>query len=353
MSNKKAPTVKIDKQHVMAVNERQFILESQLRASNAEKSDLKKAVKYWQENAECREKELDVAMAIGKHLNSINITAGRKTKSPAVPIAVLGDWHCEETVEKASVNGLNEYNLDIADLRIKTTFQGILREIKLRKSVSEIDEMVMVLNGDIISGHIHLELLELNSISPTQAVLWAQTRIIAGIKMLLREGGFKKIRVPCQSGNHARTTVKTQVSTGYRHSYEWLMYHQLALVFQDEPRVEFLIPQSYLTWIKIFGRDIRIHHGDALKYGGGVGGMTIPVNKAIGDWNKSTKAWLDIFGHFHTALDGGHWVSNGSIIGYGPYALRIKAAFQPPIQQLIFVEKDHSKPIVIPIFCNG
>ena len=98
---------------------------------------------------------------------------------------------------------------------------------------------------------------------------------------------------------------------------------------------------------------LRFHHGDAIRYEGGVGGLTIPANKAIAQSNKSRTAYLDIFGHYHQMLDGGKFVSNGSLIGYNPYAIRIKASYEEPKQVFFLMERDKGKTAVYPIFVSS
>jgi hypothetical protein len=80
--------------------------------------------------------------------------------------------------------------------------------------------------------------------------------------------------------------------------------------------------------------------GARIRYGGGVGGLTIPANKAITQWNRLKHADFDCFGHFHQAFDGGTFISNGSMIGYNAYAISIKAAYEEPVQMLFGI---HSK----------
>ena len=89
-----------------------------------------------------------------------------------------------------------------------------------------------------------------------------------------------------------------------------------------------------------------------MRYQGGVGGIFIPVNKAIAQWNRFKKAYLDIFGHFHQFIDGGNFICNGSIIGYGPFSLLIKAAYEPPRQSFLLIDKNRGKTIVAPIFTD-
>src|SRR5208282_6842766 len=103
--------------------------------------------------------------------------------------------------------------------------------------------------------------------------------------------------------------------------------------------------------LNLFGTyPIRFHHGHAIKYQGGVGGITISVNKAINSWNRNRNVKLDIFGHFHQFFDGGNFICNGSLVGYNAYAVAIKAAYERPSQTFLLVNKKHNtKSIVAPI----
>jgi len=124
-------------------------------------------------------------------------------------------------------------------------------------------------------------------------------------------------------------------------------------ILANEPRVKFQIAEGYHAYVRLFDGKfvVRTHHGHGINYNGGVGGITIPVNKAIAQWNKGVKADLDVFGHFHTKLDGGNFVANGSLIGYNAYALRIKADYEKPSQTFFLVNRKYnSKTIVTPIF---
>jgi hypothetical protein len=73
--------------------------------------------------------------------------------------------------------------------------------------------------------------------------------------------------------------------------------------------------------VDIFGKTVRFHHGHAINYQGGIGGIFIPAFKAISQWDKMRQADVDFFGHFHQHKDGSKFVSNGSLIGFNTYAL--------------------------------
>ena len=118
------------------------------------------------------------------------------------------------------------------------------------------------------------------------------------------------------------------------------MYRTLRDYFKNEERVKFIINDSYLTYMDIYDYKIRLHHGDSMRYGGGIGGLFIPAFKAISQWDKQIRADWTFFGHFHQLKDGGNFVSNGSLIGFSPYAIRIKADYEKPKQAFLILDKE-------------
>lgn len=270
----------------------------------------------------------------------------------ATAIIVLSDWHVEEIVEADKVNGLNEFNLDIAEKRIERTFQKALYLLEFSRKIANVDEIVVALLGDFITGYIHEELEESNELSPLEASRWVQGRIVSGLEFL-KKSAKASIVVPTCFGNHGRTTKKKRVSTGAENSYEYNLYKQIEGYFQNEPSVLFKVERGYHNYLRVQRTTVRFHHGDNIKYGGGVGGITIPVNKAIAQWNKSIPAGLDVFGHFHQYVSGGlNWHCNGSLIGYGPYAVAIKGGYERPMQSFILVDRDYGPCVMAPIFCD-
>jgi hypothetical protein len=104
------------------------------------------------------------------------------------------------------------------------------------------------------------------------------------------------------------------------------------------------------SYLQVYDTTIRFQHGHAIKYGGGVGGIYIPVNKAIAQWNKARHADLDVFGHFHQQRDGGNFVVNGSLIGYNAFAMSIKADYEQPKQALFLMDKKRGRTCLWPLF---
>jgi hypothetical protein len=248
------------------------------------------------------------------------------------------------------VNGLNEYRLPIAKTRIEKFFSTIARLTEIERHGAKIDDLILWLGGDLMTGMIHEELAESNSKTPTQVILWLQDRLADGLATL--KPHFKRILIPTSYGNHGRTTQKPRHATGAAHSYEWLLYKILEGRFIDDQQIEFQIADSYFNFMEVYGRRLRFHHGDGLKFQGGIGGLTIPTEKAIASWNKSpNRADLDLFGHWHQFQQSRTWLCNGSLIGYNAYALSVvKAAFEPPIQTYFLLDKKRGRTMTSPIY---
>ena len=288
-----------------------------------------------------------------EHAEPVTITPhfGKGT-SEATPVVVASDWHAEELVTRAQTSGLNEFNPDIAERRITTFFTASLRLIKLLNVDVKMNTTVLALLGDFITNQIHgAENAENNAMGPTDAVVWVQNQIVGGINFYLNNSKLNLVIV-CKVGNHARTTLKTRFSAENSHSLEYLMYRYLQACFTSENRVTFVIDHGYHSYLPVYGETLRFHHGHAVNYGGGVGGLTIPANKAIGNWNQGKPASLDIFGHFHQRLITRRFAANSSLIGYNGYALSIKAEFEPPMQNLMLFDKKRGKTADWPILLD-
>lgn len=260
-------------------------------------------------------------------------------------VVLASDWHVEEPVSAESVAFRNEYNLTIAEERINRFFQGIIWNIEHQRASGRIvvNDLILWLGGDLMTGYIHPELVEHNEMSPTETVRWLLPKLRDGIYTLLNVLDLAHIEIPCSFGNHGRTTDKPRISTGYSNSFEWLMYHSLADEFRKESRIHFEITNSSHQYVQVYDKTLHFHHGDDLKYMGGVGGLAIPLLKAIPMWDMIKKCDVHNIGHFHQLSDFGRAVVNGSMIGYGPYSQRIRAAFEVPAQAFYYIDSARGK----------
>jgi hypothetical protein len=266
----------------------------------------------------------------------------------ATAFLMASDWHVEEIVDPTTVNDLNTYDPEIARASAEQFWRVGVRLSQIIGRDVRINTLVVALLGDFITNNIHEEFLETNAVPPMEAVRLAQDLIASGIQFILNNTKYDLI-IPCHSGNHGRITKYVHAAFEYGHSLEYLMYHSLATMFASEPRVQFRISTSYHSYLDLYGLRIRLHHGHATLYKGGVGGLYIPVNKAIAQWNRAIRADLDLFGHYHQMKDGGNFLSNGSLIGTNPYSIRIKADYEPPRQTFFVIDSKHGRTFTCPI----
>lgn len=297
-------------------------------------------------------REMEAIQRLSEERASHEIVPYEKRRGEATVVAVASDWHIEEIVRPDQVNGLNTYNLDISRRRADHFFKIALLLTEIERKDTVIREMVLALLGDFISGNIHEELLENTALRPIDAMVRCQEYLMSGIDFLLKNSDLK-LTVVCHPGNHSRITEKVHITSETGNSLESMMYHNLKLFYRNEKRITFIISPSYHSYVTVYGKVLRFHHGHAISYGGGVGGITIPVNKAIAQWNRSVPADIDVFGHFHQAFDGNNFIANGSMIGYNAFSLRIKAPYEPPAQQFFGIHKHLGKYVVRQIYFKG
>ncbi|MBM4023597.1 MAG: hypothetical protein FJ284_15410 [Planctomycetes bacterium] len=277
---------------------------------------------------------------------------GKAKRHAASMVLLLSDVHCEERVDPDTVNGLNSYDLDVADRRIDELQERFFLLLEHERRLANIRRVVVWLGGDLISGHIHDDTAEMAQLAPLAATRWIGERCRGLIDAAADQAD--EVIVTTSSGNHGRSTEKLRVGTEMEHSFEQHLYLTLAGA-ESRDNVRWQVGTGYLNYLDLDGFTVRFHHGHAVRYGGGVGGITIPTNKANAAWDAIRRADLSCFGHWHqfSWQRAGRYVSNGSVIGHSAYATRIKAAYEPPCQAAVVI--DHERREVtkaFPVFCD-
>lgn len=275
-----------------------------------------------------------------------------RSSRSATQVLCCSDWHVEEIVDPAKVNGLNEYNLDVADARIDRLVSGFLWTHELHRQKFEIRHIVLWLGGDLISGHIHPELMSTTELHPSEAVLWLMERIVAAVDEILASTDVERVIIPCTPGNHGRTTEKMRVATSAENSFEWMLYQFLALHYKSEPRVEVYAPKASILYVDVYDTTLRFMHGHEIQYGSGVGGISIPLNKFIARADTSRSADMTCIGHWHSYSPGRRSIVNGSLIGYNAYAASRGFEFERPQQASFLIDSQHGVCMQTPIWVD-
>lgn len=282
--------------------------------------------------------------------------APKPVKGEAVPVILASDWHVEEHVDPRKVHGTNAYTLEIARNRAELFAQNSTRLIHLAARDSTIRRVMIGLIGDLFSGHIHPELMEVNELGPQPAARYAMDLMTGVINHWLANTTME-FDLYCVGGNHGRMTEKTRIATITENSLEVFAYYYLAAHYKKENRVRFHIADGDMIYGEAFpGYKIRFIHGDQISFAGGVGGVSIPLNKWISRQDNAIRASLTCLGHFHQ-LNGGpgdRFLINGSLIGASPYSQRFGFSPEAPAQAftLIHSRRGGVRSLVAPIWVN-
>lgn len=135
------------------------------------------------------------------------------------------------------------------------------------------------------------------------------------------------------------------------HSLEYLIYKMLAERYAKNKRVSMIVAEGYHSYLNLRGFQQRDHHGHAFNYNGGIGGITIPIIKKIAKWNEAKPVDLTINGHLHQFFKGTNFISNGSLIGFSPFAIFIGAGYEKPKQTAFLVNHKYNEVTMhTPIF---
>jgi hypothetical protein len=338
--------------------EEKFVITEQvlLRRENAEIKSLKRQLEQAVKDYQLLSDAYDIALTLkSREVNDVvpSIDFNPKSKYEAAAIIQISDGHFGKVILPSTVNGLNEYNPDIAKKRMELCAENTLRLIKKERQDIKIDNLVLILGGDFLENsqlHHHSEMT--TALSPMEETLFSRELLNKFIKTICQYSDFKKIVVACTRGNHSRITHKMISSLDYRMNYETILYNILKDDFKNE-NMEWTIPDSEIAEVEVYGNMIRVVHGHQIKYQGGVGGLTIPLNKFIMRMDQINKAYYNFVHHYHNlSYPTNNTTVNGSIVGYDPYAMSIGCSYQPPMQSFQLLDSKRGITIKAPIFCD-
>jgi hypothetical protein len=297
-------------------------------------------------NEVCRE-----ARALGPAKPTIRPREGKSKLLEGTPLILASDWHIEQEVDPSAVANRNRYNLSISRRRMQRFFEAIVWAVKQQKDTFTIRDLILWLGGDFIQNFLHEDDIENNLLPPLAAIQYWIAETAEGLRFLLKELDFEQMLLPMNDGNHGRTTKKMRSSTRQDHSLETFAYAQLALMFRDEKRLKFILPTSQFTYLPdVYGRTIRFLHGDVFRYGGGVGGIMVPLFRALARWEQTVHADLTCMGHWHQRWCLPDVMVNGSLIGYDAYAMGGGFPFQAPVQSMRMLDAKRWTSSDIPLW---
>lgn len=327
-----------------------------MRREQAEIKSLKKQLERTVQDYQQLSDAYDIALNL--KTSKVNyavpkIEANKKSTNEATAIVQISDGHFGKIIVPSTVNGLNEYNPDIAKKRMQKCAENTIKLIRKEREDVKIDNLVLILGGDFLENsqlHNHSEMT--TSMSPMEETLFSRDVLHKYIKTICEYGNFKKIAIACTRGNHSRITHRMVASVDYRMNYETILYSILKDDFAKE-KIEWTIPDSEIAEVEVYDKMLRVVHGHQIKFQGGVGGLTVPLNKYVMRMDQIRKAFYNFVHHYHNlSYPTVRTTVNGSIVGYDPYAMSIGCTYEPPMQSFQLLDSRWGMTIKAPIFCD-
>lgn len=282
--------------------------------------------------------------------------------SPGTPMMMWSDLHWDEVVRAEEVGGVNEFDPDIARLRLRRLVD---RSITLLDEYAgrapKYDGIVINLGGDMIGGTIHDELRETNAHPVMVALADLRDNLITALERMADR--FGRVFVPCVVGNHGRMTHRPRAKGRVYENLEWNLYNQLELYFRKDGRFTFHVPGETDAYYTVHGHRFLLTHGDSLGVKGGDGfiGPLGPIARGVikvGVSERQIGRDVDtvIMGHWHTYQPRGDAVPaivNGTLKGYDEFArLFLRARYSRPSQALWLVSPKHGIAAQWPVYLD-
>lgn len=270
---------------------------------------------------------------------------GRPSGRRAV-ILHISDIQYGEVIDFDAIDGINSYDMEIANKRIARYFQKAHRFITDLWLGDPPEEVIVLLNGDMISGSIHMELAKTDFVGPMQQAHLVSEQLAAGIQ-LIADAGFP-VRVISTPGNHGRTTMKPESKDHTLENYDTLVATNIEKMFRHNELVSVEYSKSVDAEFTVFSFPMLATHGDRIGSRGGMGfqGPLATIvrghAKVMADYAARGVHLYKIFtGHFHTPGVTSHGYANGTTAGASEYSRDGRMHVTPPSQDYLVVHEDH------------
>jgi hypothetical protein len=301
----------------------EYVIESELK-------QLKKANKKLIEYATNLKQIADTSshLKAPKFVKHKEKPAGTNRKSSA--ILQLSDLHFGSIIPEEAGISIG-YNPELAVDLMHSVVNGCGSFIDEKNYSLPVEELVISLNGDIMEILNHGQ----NQLEITEQIILAQDILFTSLSALSKLA--PKTRVYVTSGNHDRLESLKRVPTDNRfvRSYMNLIANNLAKYL---PNIEFYTSPSYHCWFNVQSMRVVQFHGDSIKGGAGVGGITPSLMRYAYRLNQKQQFDLALMGHFHSSqLIDGRIAVNGCLSGDTAFTNYL-ALKSDRCQNLLFVD---------------
>ncbi len=263
-------------------------------------------------------------------LTSVYEKGSGKVGSPCVAVMRISDGHMGSVQLPDEIEGFNEFNPDICRSRQMDYAYRFCKWVDITRGAYQIDEVAVIVTGDLISGDIHDELRVTNAFpTPVQCVRAAEVLVE---QMRVVSSNFSQVTVHfLVEDNHARLTKKPQAKEAGYNSFNYVVGKIAEIYLSTIDNVTFNIYPQYEKVITVLNRNYLIAHGHGIK-----GWMGIPWYSIERHVGKEAKARLQIimddkskaaevgfhkfvFGHYHSYFETDMYSCCPSVSGTDAY----------------------------------
>jgi len=258
----------------------------------------------------------------------------------------VSDIQYGETIDFDTMDGLNSYSVEIANARIRRFFQKAVRFMTELWHGDPAERVYLLLNGDMISGAIHLELDRTDGLRPMEAARMVAEQLASGIA-LIREHGFP-VEIIATPGNHGRATIKPESKGHVFHNYDTLVSWFIEMMFNRDDGVDVYYSKSVDALFSIYGFPMLASHGDRIGSRGGTGflGATATIlrghHKVFTDYSmRGTHLYKIFTGHFHTPCVTVWGYANNTMAGVSEFGRDGRMTVTPASQDYFVIHDEH------------
>lgn len=284
-----------------------------------------------------------------------------KGKHLAIPQVLISDEQVGERIKPGEIEGVNEYDHDIYSERHDLCARKVVEISTEYMKGQQFPFLIAAFLGDAVNGEIHAELAETNSMQSVPSAARVVEKRRDAIDLWLKH--FERVFVIVVPGNHGRTTPKPRFKRYAAMNYETLIGWWLQTLYEREPRVKIVVPESGDYWLPLWGRGLFYTHGDRMGRlsgagsGQGFAGRALPIvrgSKNIREQQSAFGRRVDYIhiGHWHERMEVGGTFANGTMAGYNEYAYGLRYVPAPAEQWLYFLHPDRGAFSYWPIFLS-
>ena len=247
-------------------------------------------------------------------LESVYEKGSGKVGTPCAAVMRISDGHMGAVQLPDEIEGFGEFNPELCKSRQIDYAQRFCKWVDTNRGAYQIDEVHVIVTGDLISGDIHDELRVTNAFpTPVQCVRAAEV-LVEQIRLVASD--FTSVVVHfLVEDNHARLTKKPQAKEAGYNSLNYVVGKLAEVYLSNLANVEFNVYPQFEKIVHVLNRQYLISHGHGIK-----GWMGVPwygIERHVGKEAKNrlqiimddiTKAkdvgfHKYLFGHYHTYIE--------------------------------------------------